>query len=323
MIRARARALVLVLVLCFAATAVQADVPARLEQSFRDWRKDVGVDAAVMTIWRAGVHHQDVALSMSADTPVELASLGKAVTAACAATLMDAGVWQGDTTSVAVLGYGPDDITVSQLLTHSAGLLPDETQNQMPLWLDIPLDRGNAASRKALSRKAQGGIAGQYSYSNENYAILGAMIAAQTGQSYEEYCREAVIAPAGLTSARVSPRTGAFASWGGWRMTVQDYARFMYWAYGPDGQIAARLEDWPSADIGGGARYGMGMVHRPFRGSHNFWHFGLLCFPGRLNAGSYAVSWMEEWQVVVAFDRCLNWDQMFALDGALARAVFP
>ena len=74
--------------------------------------------------------------------------------------------------------------------------------------------------------------------------------------------------------------------------------------------------------MGGGAFYGMGMTQREFRGSMNYWHFGALCFPGRLNAGSYAVSWMGDWTVVVAYDACADWDAMVRLDQALAGAVF-
>lgn len=305
-----------------AAQAAQADVPARLETAFRAWAEDVAADAAVLTIWRKGEHSSDVALGMEPGQPVELASLSKAITALCTAHLMQAGVWVPETTSKAVLGYGPDAITVAALMTHSAGLGPDQTQALMPLWLDTPEDRAALAAKTALQRSLQTGETGSFSYNNENYAVLGAMIAAQTGQTYAAYCEKAVLSPAGVTTAQLSSRSGGMASWGGWQMSAQDYARLMHWGYGPQGMIGKAPQDWPQAQMGGGTFYGVGMTQRRFRGAMNYWHFGALCFPKRLNIGSYAVRWMAGWSVVVAYDRCVDWDAMTRLDNVLARAVF-
>ena len=74
--------------------------------------------------------------------------------------------------------------------------------------------------------------------------------------------------------------------------------------------------------MGGGAFYGVGMIQRAFQGGHNFWHFGLLCFPNRANAGSYAVSYRQDWRIVAAFDGCVSFEHLFALDAALSGAVF-
>jgi len=279
-------------------------------------------DAAVLTIWREGSHQRDVAIGMQADTPVELASLSKAVTGICAAHLTERGLWLAQTTSLDVLGYGPEAVTVAGLMTHSAGLAPDQTQTLMPLWLDSAEDRSEQAARQALTREGQTATRGVYTYNNENYAILGAMIAAETGEGYAEYCKRAVLDAAGVTRAGLSPRVGGMAAWGGWQMSVQDYARLMHWAYGPKGIIGRAPQDWPQAAMGGGAFYGVGMTQRSFRGSMNYWHFGALCFPGKLNIGSYAVRWMDDWSVVVAYDRCVDWDDMIRLDNVLAQAVF-
>ncbi len=297
------------------------DVPGRLEAEFRDWIEETGVETGVMTVWRKGEWQRDVAIGMPADAPVELASLSKAVTAICAAHMVIAGDWKTDTTSREVLGFGPPGLAVGQFMTHSAGLGPDETQGAMPRWLDRRMDRSEVAARHAMDRKTQNSEPGRFAYNNENYAVLGAMIAQRTGEPYTDYCQRIVSDRSGVTTLEPSPRTGAMASWGGWQMSVQDYARMMNWAYGSPGYLV-RHEDWPSADMGGGAFYGVGMVHRDFRDSTNYWHFGLLCFPERLNAGAYGVIWMQDWSVVVAYDKCVDWDAMVALDNALARAVF-
>ena len=305
-----------------AATPVWADVPQRLESAFRTWAFSVGADAAVMSIWRGDTPHGEIAIGMAPDTPVELASLSKAITALCAAGMIVDGTWQTSTTSAEVLGYGPEGLTVGALMTHSAGLGPDQTQGAMQRWLDRRKDRADVAAEKALNRAEQTAERGSYSYNNENYAVLASMISARTGQPHTRFCQKTVLDRAGVSTARLSPRTGSMAGWGGWMMSVADYARLVQWAYGPEGMIGKDPSAWPQADMGGGMFYGVGMTARPFQDDMNYWHFGLLCFPGRLNAGTYAVSWISDWRVVVAYDRCVSWDDMIRLDNSLTRAVF-
>lgn len=309
------------LALCLA-PPVFADVPDRLEAAFRGWVADVGATRAVMTVRRAGQPVRDVAIGMEPAEPVEFASLAKAITAACVAELIAQGVWQEDTTSRDVLGYGMQGVSLAGLLTHSAGLGPDRTQKTMWMRLFQPDAPQDWAARSALERDKQTQSPGSYSYNNENYAILGAMIAAQSGQNYQDYCTQAVLAPAGVDTARASQVTGAFLPFGGWQMSVQDYAAFHWHSFGPSGRIGAAPEAWPSIDVRGGAEYGMGMFQRKMRGRYNYWHFGLLCFPARFNGGAYAVIWQETYSVVAAYDACVDFDQMGALDAALGKAVF-
>lgn len=299
------------------------DVPARLETAFLEWAADNGVTDAVMVVSQQGQQIAEVGLNRRVDAPIELASLSKSITAVCAATLIDAGVWTLETTSAQVLGFGPLDISVGQLLTHQSGLGPDQTQATM-FWQYGSADSTAArTTNRALRRGLQAGQSGKYLYNNENYAILGEMIAAETGQSYARYCTDAVAVPAGLTSATPSASTGAFLPYGGWQMSAQDYARFHWYAYGPKGAIGSRVPQWPRAVIRGGASYGMGTVQRPSGALYNFWHFGALCFPLRANIGAYAVMWREDWSVVAGYNICASADQRAALDRALSAAVFP
>lgn len=314
------RIFALVCALC--AGAAVADTSDRVEAAYRAWLTEVGSDRAVLSVWRGDQMVRDVGIGTPPDTPMALASLGKLVTGLCAATLMQRGEWEAETTAGEVLEGVTSDVTVAQLLTHSGGLWPDGTQGLGMLGLfGSPARTDRVLARRALGRKVQDGVPGRHAYNNENYAILGAMIAAHTGQSYAAYCTDAVLRPAGVTTAAAQPLMAGTLSFGGWQMTAADYARLMHWGYGPDGLIGGALFDWPAAPMGGGASYGVGMVQRAFRGGYTFWHFGLLCFPGRVNGGSYAVSYMQDWRVVVAFDGCMDWDQLFALDAALARAV--
>ena len=307
--------------LCLAQPAL-ADVPERLEAAFTGWAQQVGAKNAIMTIRKAGQVQRDVAVGWAPDMVVETASLSKAITAVCVAHLIDSGVWSADTTSKDVLGKGIAGITIGALLTHTSGLGPDQTQASMMWWLDRSGRKARDAALRALERDTKTATSGSYSYNNENYAVLGAMIEVTTKEAYEDYCAKKVLEPAGVSTARPSARTQRFLPWGGWEMTVQDYAAFHWHAFGPEGIIGSDPSQWPSADLGGGVQYGMGMFQRAMRGTHNYWHFGALCFPGRFNIGSYAVIWLDGYSVAAAYDICPSWDDMNALDSALVGEVF-
>ncbi|MEM6305219.1 MAG: serine hydrolase domain-containing protein [Pseudomonadota bacterium] len=298
-----------------------ADVAARVDAAFRGWATDVGARDAALTLWIDGTPVHDVHLGAArTDLPVELASLSKAVTASCVAALMEEGLLYAETTSRDVLGAGTRGVQVKGLLTHASGLAPDETQVLMAFWLNSGTDSTAVASQRALARPL--GPDSAYFYNNENYAVLGEMIAAITGQSYAQACRQRVLAPAGSATARPSPATGNFLAFGGWQMSLQDYARFLNWSYGPEGVVGARAHRLPAAPVSEHVSYGMGMFQRPWGPGYHFWHFGALCFPGRLETGSYAVRWQSGVSIVASYDRCLTDAQTIALDAALVAAVF-
>jgi hypothetical protein len=64
------------------------------------------------------------------------------------------------------------------------------------------------------------------------------------------------------------------------------------------------------------------MLFRVRDAGFNFWHFGALCFPGRLDRGSYAVIWEGEAAALATYDACLDWPAMQALDADLAMAFY-
>ncbi len=315
-------ALVLVMIAC--AGIARADVGARVEAAFIDWATATGAQDAALVLLRDGQPIHNVSRGdWTTDKPLEMASLSKAITAVCAAHLMDAGVWDADTTSADVLGTGAPGLAVGAFLTHASGLSPDQTQGFMRRWLDRPGPGPGAAKAafRALQRPEQTAQPGRYSYNNENYAVLAAMIARATGMTYLKYCKPLVLDAAGVQTAVPSPRTGGFLAWGGWQMSLADYAGFHWHAYGPQGIIGRQVGRWPATYVGNGAWSGMGMFHRPSGGRHTFWHFGGYCMPLRMNLGSYAVIWQQKYSVAVAYDICADRDQMRQLDAALARAV--
>ena len=86
---------------------------------------------------------------------------------------------------------GPlSDVTLHQLLTHSAGL-PDGIGDDYE-----EIDRA-AYLERAMARM---GAPGEFRYSNTGYSLLGMVIESVTGNSYERYLREALFEPAGMES---------------------------------------------------------------------------------------------------------------------------
>ena len=137
--------------------------------------------------------------AMTPQTPFRIASLSKQLTGLAVRQLIDEGRLDFDTTVSDVLsGFGagnPDAeaITVMDLLTHSAGW--SERDGVIALT-DSSTDEG-ALERSVLRLGGTPGIgaARPFAYSNASYDVLGAVVAAVSGQSFEAYLEEHVLAP--------------------------------------------------------------------------------------------------------------------------------
>ncbi|MEP1768638.1 MAG: serine hydrolase domain-containing protein [Sulfitobacter sp.] len=288
-----------------------------LLKAYTQWADEQGIKNRSFV---AMYHGAPVGPQLYPDKPVELASLSKAVTAVCAASLIQEGRWSAQTTSAEILGFGHAGITVGQLLTHTSGLSPDSTQETMPQWVADPTPRKREVAEHALNRP-HGGQSG-FGYNNENYAILGEMIEVALGVPYAQTCAARALRPAGVGTTAPSDLAVGMLPWGGWRMSARDYAKFQYHWFGPSGVYGDGAPDGLRRDVQEGAEYGLGMFERQLTDHRNFWHFGLWCMPRALNAGAFAVILKGEWSVVATYDKCVDWDAMFALDAALVKQVY-
>ena len=294
------------------------EVEDRLQGAFDAWVSEQGAAGVLGAATR-----DDGAWQMPEEQPPgELASVSKSVTAICALALVDEGLLDWSDTVADRLGQGPQ-VTVAQLVTHSSGLVRDGTQAAMPLWRDRPTAAAGHNAQAVLdivaARGTPQGTPGEYAYNNENYALLALMIEAASGQDYRVACWPRLGLDDGID---VSPRTAAFGPWGGIVADPESYLTFLHRHFGPGSQVWADPFALQHVEIGGGAYYGLGMVFRRFGDSYNFWHFGAQCFPGRLNAGSFAVMWEGKVSALALYEACVDWDTMFALDAALSRAVY-
>ncbi|WP_390910630.1 serine hydrolase [Pseudosulfitobacter sp. SM2401] len=296
--------------------AQDAGTAERMIAAFEGWMVANDAPRGTLAIRYKGRRYSQTGVGLNANTPMEMASLSKAITAVCIAELVREGRLSYADRFADLVDRGPD-ISVAQLLSHTSGLKHDSTQSSMVGWLNQPTDRANDVLDHVIERDGPRKKAGRYHYNNENYALLSLVIQAVSGASYQVACTDRVLTPAGAIAVR-SPQAGAYLAWGGWQMSVDDYAAFLSHWFTPQLDPFTR----PNAKVGGGAHYGQGMLFRTFRGGHNYWHHGALCFANGPNIGSFAVSWKGEWSAVAAYDICPTWDAMRDLDAALSGAVF-
>ncbi|WP_445330565.1 serine hydrolase domain-containing protein [Streptomyces sp. GSL17-111] len=135
------------------------------------------------------------------DTPFDLASLTKLVTAVVAARSMERGAFGLDDPVAAHVpefgAAGKDRITVRQLLTHTSGLRPElpfhDGHGLELLWAEPPTTTGPR-------------------YSDLNLLALQAVLERTTGRPLDALVREHVSGPLGLRSLRYGPVPGAAAT---------------------------------------------------------------------------------------------------------------
>lgn len=123
-----------------------------------------------------------------------IASISKQFAAAAILKLQEQGRLSTEDTLGAFFPEAPPDkadITISQLLTHFSGL------PRQAYAADGVQDR-EAAARAILSLPlaAQPGTA--FAYSNDNYSLVAMIVEIVSGQGYEQFLRENLLAPAHL-----------------------------------------------------------------------------------------------------------------------------
>ncbi|MEU3717817.1 serine hydrolase domain-containing protein [Streptomyces californicus] len=147
-----------------------------------------------------------------ADTQYRIGSITKTFTAVLVLRLRDEGLIDlADPLEKHLPGTGVGDVTIFQLLCHSAGL---GAETPAPWWERTPGDlRPGIAD--VLGDRPQPHPAGhRHHYSNPGYTLLGSLVAAVRGVSWEEALRREILEPLGMhrtTSDPVAPHAGGWA----------------------------------------------------------------------------------------------------------------
>ena len=300
----------------------------KLSAAFQTWMQSNNIQNATIAdeIHSAGFGNRQ------ADAAYPIASLSKAITATCIATLEEAGrltyadKLDGRLRSF-LTAHRPEDsralqLTVAQLLRHTSGLSFDPV---VPPWASnitntAAADELFAAAtlRTKLSPNPE-----SYVYNNANYVLLGMIIKQTTGQSYEDYCKKAVLGAPVFSGVRIGAGVPAMGAFGGWEMSAKQYANFISANYRQMGQ---NREIFMRASYGVG--YGLGVfIVATANGRHvdhgGQWPGGNPPAPPTTpqQFGSYFSLWDTGDLIVVLMDKWISDDQVKSLSAALRSSI--
>jgi CubicO group peptidase (beta-lactamase class C family) len=267
------RSIPLLLALCWSQAALALEPVDRFMAAYMArWQ----VESARIAVLRDGhvVYARGYGNAKSADEPMLLGSLTKALTAASVLALVEDGRLRLEDRLreipglLAGLGTPADarllDVTVRQLLTHTAGLPINDTRDPIRQKVSAkdPSAARNAVLREALKRPLAFGPGNGFAYSNTGYLMLGRIIETLSGRPYLAFLKDSVLADA--------PEVWIDSEWpqleaaGGVRLSPTSYARFFESA---SGRLGADLITPPgAADL----EVGYGVMRR---GGDTF-HFG-------------------------------------------------
>jgi CubicO group peptidase (beta-lactamase class C family)/dienelactone hydrolase len=220
--------------------------PAIFTKVLANWAAKHNVKRAVIIVRRDGrVVHRAGLGGADPAAPVHLASLSKAITGACIATLVRDRKLRLDTPLSKALAkffktHGrPADrrierITIAQLLAHRAGFSGPRDGGDLATGALLKAYRVTNSTRKPPKPEYLASILAQhllrepgqqFAYSNSGYLVLGAVVEEATGRPYADHCRDAVLTSAGAVGM-LDPLWAVLWSTGGWRMTGADYLAF-------------------------------------------------------------------------------------------------
>jgi CubicO group peptidase (beta-lactamase class C family) len=210
------------------------------------------------------------------------------------------------------------NITVSELLHHTSGLHTNEYDDPTYNSLQVIFRRGTDTSTihpdeyfklllPLVNFQARPGE--KYIYSNVNYFLLGRIVSKFGGGSYENYVKDTLLTPLGITSAEVDPHWKLMEGANSWRMTPTDELKFLECfeqnAVCPLKNANAILRQVPKVLVREGplpVYYNTGLLIRPTRsGDMVWWHDGTHVTPRNGNIDSNSAT------LIVRSDLGLKW----------------
>ncbi|MEX3014605.1 serine hydrolase [Gymnodinialimonas hymeniacidonis] len=225
------------------AVAASADYDAMAE-AWRGWMQANEIETGAMAVILPDGTEYGTGMGRTADDVRPVMSMSKTITGLCVDQLLiETGLgWDttlGDIASqMSAAGLTPrpwnEHITLLSLATHTSGLAPDLTQSNMARDTHGALGLHRRWAAAALQEDAITGTPGTYFYNNTNYAVLGVVVEALSGQSYAQACMDRIVTPVGITDAVIQGRFGSLSSYAGWEISAMDYARLARHWFAPD-----------------------------------------------------------------------------------------
>jgi len=171
-----------------------------------------GVSAAIVydqqVLWSAGYGYIDLSKKTpaTASTIYSICSISKLFTSIAVMQLRDAGKLRLDDPVEKFLPWfkiqktapqGPE-ITIEGLLTHASGL---PRESEYPYWTapDYAFPTREQVKEKIASQQTLYPAEAHFQYSNLGLTLAGEVVAAASGQPYDEYVKSHILGPLGLT----------------------------------------------------------------------------------------------------------------------------
>jgi CubicO group peptidase (beta-lactamase class C family) len=302
--------LALTIAIALVATALHAEPPADFYGSaFDAWVAKRRPATAIVAVRRNGETIFLKGHNADPRAPSLIGSMSKPITGACIGTLIRDGKLAFTTPlRDALAGFfrrhgAPadrrlEDVTIEQLLTHRSGLAGNDDNDPMQeMW------RRGAANGTAHVASPEPLLAEHFkhplthdpgshsTYTNTGFVVLSAVIEEATGKPYETYCKEAVFAPLGITSAKLHPDWRHFSGARGWIIKPEDYLAFLEIFDPKHPFLGDRVKAWIAA---GETRWdknyrgqfeGLGIVTVILPDGWRVLHSGILDFHGKGPAG--------------------------------------
>ena len=144
---------------------------------------------------------------MTADTPVDLASVSKSLTAVAVNQLSRQGkidLAAPVTKYLSELGAEFTRIRIRHLITHTSGLTRRDDYLVPCCGTAGEYDLDLAAARLAAAKPSTT-PPGEFVYANSNYVLLAAIVQRVSGQSFPVFMRESVFRPLGMSRTTLNP----------------------------------------------------------------------------------------------------------------------
>jgi CubicO group peptidase (beta-lactamase class C family) len=241
---------------------------ARLERLVRSAQREKrapSISAAVLRdgelIWEAAVGVADVEAQQEAtpDTQYRIGSITKTFTAAAIMQLRDAGKLDLEDTLDRHVEGAAHTPTIRRLLSHASGL---QRETQDDSWLSLRFAQPDELLETLAEAELVLPSGARFHYSNLAFALLGIVVERVSGLPYQDYVRERLFEPAGLTRVTFEPtppaakgylaqpyadgvwdtvgvETGAWASAGQLWGTAADICRWGAFLADPDESVLA------------------------------------------------------------------------------------
>jgi D-alanyl-D-alanine carboxypeptidase len=166
----------------------------------------VAIDGDIVHEAAMGVRIPDTSEVVRTTDKFRIASISKPITAITVLALVEEGLVGldepigsiiADAVGVGAPSAGVGDLTVRRLLTHTSGFAQYES-----VFFRKQVGSCEEAAGLGVTRSLQGS---GFRYSNMNYCVLGILIEALTGQSYEQVVYERLLTPLGISGMRLAP----------------------------------------------------------------------------------------------------------------------